>query len=245
MMKFGLFILLGFSAVGALNASPAACSTGTAQTYTTTVDASGGCTESNLLFNQFSYTTSASGTALSLPASAVVISPLLNGGGTGFGFSLTGPFAAASNGAADGIFDYVVSTVDSSATLTGISLTFNGTSTGDGIAGVSENYCVNGSTVPPTSCGTGLKNISVQSSNGTSNLSDSASFGGATSVSVSKDIQVNGGTNGTATISNATNQFQTGGSGPSSVPEPATLSLVGGAMLLVGAFRYRRGKDQN
>lgn len=242
-MKSSLFILSSFLAVGALNASPVTCSTGTVQIYTTTVNSNGGCTESNLLFNQFNYITTSSGTALSLPASAVAVSPLLNAGGAGFGFQIVGGFAATSGGIADGIFQYDVSTVDKSATLTGISLTFNGTATGSGLAGVSENYCVNGTTVPPAGgCGTGLKNIFVQSTNGTSTLSNSATFNGASSVTVSKDIQVNAGASGTATISSVTNQFQTGS--PSTVPEPATLSLVGGAMFLVGAFRYRRAKGR-
>jgi hypothetical protein len=146
MLKLNL--LLGLSLAGALSATPIACPTGTAQTYTTTVNAAGGCTENGLLFSQFNYIPTSSGTALSLPGSALAISPLLNAAGTGLGFQIAGGFAATPGGVADGIFQYEVSTISNSPSLTGLSLTFNGTSTGTGIAGVSENYCVGGTAVP-------------------------------------------------------------------------------------------------
>jgi hypothetical protein len=238
MFKSMLFALPTLLAASVVNAAPIACPTGTAATYTSTVNAAGGCTEDGLLFSQFAYTSTSSGTALSLPASGVAISPLLNALGTGFGFQIAGGFGATSGGVADGTLQYEVSTLDSSPSLNQLSLTSNGTATGTGIAGVSENYCVGGMAVPLTTCSSGLKNVSVQSTASSSKLENTASFAGTSSVTVSKDIQVNGGTSGTATISLVSNQFKTGTSGvPSSVPEPGTFWLGGGALLLGGILR--------
>ncbi len=240
---------IGITAASALlfaamaGATPTACPTGTASDYTSTVNSAGGCTEDGLLFSQFNYMPSATGTALALPASAVGISPLLNSGGDGFGFQIVGGFAATSGGESDAIFQYEVSALSSLTSLTGISLSFNGTATGTGIANVSENYCAGGTSVPPTTCGGSLQNLKVQSTQGASSLTASGSLGNVQSVTVSKDIQVNAGTNGTATISSVTNQFQTGsGVTPSSVPEPATLFLIGSGLFGFGVIRKRASR---
>ncbi len=221
-------------------ATPTACPTGTASIYTSTVNSAGGCTEDGLLFSQFNYMPTSTGTAIALPASAVGISPLLNSAGDGLGFQIVGGFAATSGGESDAIFQYEVSALNSSTSLTGISLGFNGTATGTGIANVSENYCAGGTSVPPTTCGGNLQNIRVQSTQGVNSLTASGNLGGVQSVTVSKDIQVNAGTNGTATISSVTNQFQTGAGGSgSSTPEPASLFLIGSGLLGLGAIRKR------
>src|SRR5579863_5182596 len=221
MYKLSLFASsLLFTA--SLAAAPVTCSVGTAATYTSTVNAAGGCTEDGLLFSNFNYIPTSSGTAVALPASGLAIAPLLNAAGNGFGFQIAGGFAAATGGVADGILQYEVSTLNNSATLDGLSLTFNGTFTGSGVANTSENYCPGGTSVPPTTCSGGLQNIFVQSSQGVNKLSASATYLPVSSITVSKDIQVNGSTvaASSATISSVTNQFQTSTTG--TVPEPAS-----------------------
>ncbi len=214
-------------------AAPIACPTGTLQDYTTTVNAAGGCFEDGLLFTQFQYLSSSAGTGVALPASAVAVAPLVNAAGTGFGFQISGGFAAGPNSVSDGILQYQVSTINTQPLLSSVNLSFNGTFTGSGIASVSENYCPGGTVVPPgAGCSTGLSNIFVQNSNGVTRLQSAAMFPGVSSLTVSKDIQVNGGTSGTATISSVTNQFQ-------AIPEPSAFLLLGSGLVGVAMVRRR------
>ncbi len=210
--------------VGMASAAPIACPTGTVQDYTTTVNTAGGCIEDGLLFSQFQYLSSSSGTGLALPATAVALAPLVNAGGAGFGFQISGGFAAGANSVSDGILQYRVATTNMLPLLSGLSLSFNGTFTGPGIAGVSELYCPGGTAVPPAAgCTGGLSDLFVQASGAITLLQTSATFADVNSLTVSKDIQVNGGTSGSATISSVTNQFQQA----SPVPEPSAFLLMG------------------
>ena len=230
--RFCLLVCLLLGA-GLASAAPMACPTGTLEGYTTAVNAAGGCTEDGLLFSQFQYLSSASGGAVALPATAVAIAPLVNTAGTGFGFQLAAGFAAGANSVSDSVLQYQVSTLDNLPLLSSVSLGFNGTFTGSGIASVSENYCPGGTVVPPSAgCPAGLSNIFVQNSNGIIRLQTSATFAGVNSVTVSKDIQVNGGSSGSATISSVTNQFQ-------AVPESSPFLLLGSGLVGLALLRQR------
>ncbi len=215
------------------SAAPIACPTGTVQDYTTTVNAAGGCFQDGLLFNQFQYLSSSAGTGVALPASSIAVAPLVNAAGTGFGFQISGGFAAGPGSVSDGILQYQVSTINNQPLISSLNLSFNGTFTGSGIAAVSENYCPGGTVVPPgAGCPTGLSNIFVQNSNGVTILQRGAGFPGVSSLTVSKDIQVNGGTSGTATISSVTNQFQ-------AIPEPSAFLLLASGLVGIAAVRRR------
>jgi len=220
-------------------AAPIACPTGTVQDYTTTVNAAGGCFEDGLLFTQFQYLSSSAGSGVALPASSVAVAPLVNAAGTGFGFQLSGGFAAAPNSVSDAILQYQISTINTQPLLSSVNLSFNGTFTGSGIANVSENYCPGGTVVPPGAGCNALSNIFVQTSNGGTMLQSMAVFPGVSSLTVSKNIQVNGGTSGTATISSVTNQFQTQPIPEEPIPEPSAFLLLGSGLVGVAMVRRR------
>ncbi len=221
---------------GMASAAPVACPTGTVQDYTTTVNTAGGCIQDGLLFSQFQYLSSASGAGIALPATGVAVAPLVNAAGTGFGFQIVGGFASGTNSVSTGSLQYQVATTNNLPLLTTLSLSFNGTFTGSGIANVSENYCPGGMVVPPgAGCPSGLSNFFVQTSQALTRLENSVTFAGVNSLTVSKDIQVNGGTSGSATISSVTNQFQQA----SPVPEPSAFLLMGSGFVGLALLRRR------
>jgi len=167
---------------------------------------------------------------LAIPSSAVAITPISALFNEGFQIA-SGLAATAPGSFIDGVLQYVVYTLDGGASLTGLSLNTNGTSTGTGLASVSENFCPGGTSTVNCS---GLRNISVQSVGGS--LSQSAIYGSVSRLAVSKDINVSAGADGTATTSLVNNQFSNG----SPVPEPGTLSLLGLSLGLGGIAVSRR-----
>ena len=68
-------------------------------------------------------------------------------------------------------------------------------------------------------------------------LVDSITFPGVTEISVSKDLEIQAGTNGSASVSVLTDQFI---EGSSTVPEPGTLSMLGGGALALAGFARRK-----
>jgi len=227
----GLYLFTAAATCSLIPAHAAAiCPSGTAASYVAL--GSGGCQLGNLLFNNFLYTSTANPSVLGIPADAVAINPIPVLFNEGFGFQISSGFATTQPGSfIDGVLQFAVSTTDRSASLTGLSLNTNGTSTGTGLASVSENFCPGGAST--VNC-PGLRNISVQSAGGS--LTISTNLGRLTELAVSKDINVSAGANGTATTSLVNNQF----SNTSPVPEPGTLTLLGLSLGLGGLGLARR-----
>jgi hypothetical protein len=91
-----------------------------------------------------------------------------------------------------------------------------------------------GATFPACSGGT-TKTLEVYANSGGFKAFDEVSFAGVTEVDVEKDVLIDAGTNGSATLSLVTNQFSEG-----STPEPASILLFGsGALALAGVLRRK------
>jgi hypothetical protein len=140
----------------------------------------------------------------------------------------------------DSAISFTVQTVNGAATLDDISLSATETYTGNGIASVTESYCV-GSTNPPAHCPSSLQTIAVSDPPSNNNGPVTQTYGLTNALSVTKDIDVASGgltlagAPSTASISVVDNNY----SQISSVPEPFSFVLVGVGLLGVGLIKRR------
>lgn len=219
-------ILLASLAVAAsfAVATPTACSSETLNNYLVSGFA---CTIDNLVFSNFTYSDTASGTS-PIPSTAVNVVPITIPDDEGLEF--TAGWSVIEPAEEDSNIGFKVSTLNGLATIDQLGLEFNGNHTGTGSSGVTETYCPGGTLI---TCPSGLQQIAV--TNPPTVLSTtSLTFAAVSSISVSKDIFVDAGNWGTASISNVDNTY-----GQTGVPEPGTLCLIGGGLLTVGFLRKR------
>jgi len=173
----------------------------------------------SLTFSNFGYTSTASGTASAFPATSVAVLPFTSGVETGI--SYVAGWSVVSNGILDMAFTYTV-TAPAGQSLTDAILTITGSATGTGAASVGE-------TLVNTATGALIGTLTAS----TGSVQDSISFAGVQSITVTKDLILNAGTNGTASVSVVSQGFSSG-----TVPEPSSMALLGIGM--AGFFTYRR-----
>ena len=238
MYKFFLILACLVPASSAF-AGSTTCPTGP---YTLYLVANFSCVTNGLLYLNFGNGEgTANPTGLAIPASAITVTPITTDGNGGFQFSsgwnVNNITMMGTNFFQDNLITFAV--VGSIADL---HLTFNGSFTGTGIAGVAETYCIN-QTSGITGCpqvNSGTLNVSNPPGVFNADCPPSSNPGCAnfvqpvTSISISKDINVSTNTNGTASISQVINTFST-----SSVPEPLSFVLIGSGLLGIGLLRAR------
>ena len=206
--------------------------------YESLYNSSGGCVIGDKIFSAFNYLGPAvTGGGIAPPASGIVVNTLgpsgTGAGGTStqfpsnIGLSFTGTWDALSSGAtADGDIAFDVSVVGGGPMLiedAGLAQT-SGPVTGTGVAQVGENGC-SGITYP---CTQQWGVATIQTGSTYNNVNDTL-FTPTGTISVTKDINVAAGSNGTAALSNVQDTFS-----QTAVPEPRAISMLLGFGLVAG-----------
>ena len=156
------------------------------------------------------------------------VAPVLGPPLWGFNFSGIG-LAAGPGVVMDITIGYTVTCIAVGACITSNHLDFNGISSGTGLASVTDNICL-GSSVP--GCASPLQLVARALNNG-GPLAANSTNAAVHMENVSKDMSAAGG-NGSATISVVNNTVD------QSVPEPATLALLGASLFSMAAIRRRK-----
>lgn len=228
-MKTVLIIVAALVSIApAVMGSPTTCATTTLDQYLTP---NFSCISGNLMFSGFAYAPSANPSGIMIPANSIHVTPLTTTLDEGFQFAAgwnVGTQPDNTSALQDSVISFTVSTVNGAASLEDLSLFFNGSYSGTGLSSVTEQFCLGSSLI---NCGAGNSG-QLKVTNPPAMFMDGTTFAGVSSISVSKDISVASGINGTASISQVVNTF-------SQVPEPTSYLLLGTGLLGLGALRKR------
>jgi PEP-CTERM motif len=194
------------------------------------------CTIDDKTFGNFIYTSTSTPPGFEIMAGSVGVTPITTPGNPGFQFNA--PWHASTLSGVlgrDSFLEFTVNVNPGGNLITDVSLSMGGFgTTGTGSITIDETVCL-GATFPACSGGT-VRTLEVYANSGGFLSYDEISFAGVSEVDVEKDILIDAGTNGGATLSLVTNQFSEGGA----VPEPGSILLFGsGALALAGVLRRK------
>jgi hypothetical protein len=234
---FGIFMVAG----GRANATPCPSSGTFADLQTL-----GSCTIGDKTFSNFTYSPSESGGASEVLASEFNYTTI-NDVNNEWGFDFTFALDASSGESNDIALSYTVAVTSGAALIDSLEDgPITGGITDTGAASVGETYCLGASTI--VGCATadlGVLGASLPSTpedtvtvpGENCVLATGCPFFDVSEIALSKDLTVSGGSDGTGSLSvlvNTVDQDQ-------SVPEPASLSLLGiGLFGLAASRRLRR-----
>jgi hypothetical protein len=218
MKKFCLILLASLVLASSAFATVTTCPVGTLSLY---LVPGFSCTTNGLTFAGWTYSSAGTGQGQAIPATGVQVTPQVALGAEGFQFN-AGWSVSGSSSTEDSLIGFTAS-----GGIIDLELFFNGSVTGTGQSGVSETYCMNHALA---GCPTGSSG-QIAVTNPPPGFNSHVFFAAVNSVSVSKDILVDTGNNGTAMISQVVNNF--------SSPEPLSFVLLGSGLLGLGLLRKR------
>lgn len=205
---------------------------------TTTYDnylASGfNCEINDQTYQDFAYTGTSNPPGFQIQAAGIGVTPITTPGDPGLQWSAGwGVGTGLGILSQDSLFQFAVSSTNP---MTDLSLSIAGVGfQGTGSINVDETACL-GAMLPSCSGGT-IVTLSVFANSGGQQLFDQVNFAGVNLISVSKDLLVQAGTNGSAEVSAVTDQFS---EGSGTVPEPGTFGMLGAGILAVAGIARRK-----
>lgn len=229
-MKKRLLSLLAFGlAATAMTAfATPVCSNNVAGNGSTYFGGGYSCQIGDLLFSNFTYT--ASGTNI-ISANQITVDTVSTGN---LGLSFHAPWTAAGSATSDGTIDFSVTALSGGNVIEDFGLAQTSGVSGSGSASVAENGC---GPAPCLATGGSIYLLTFQDTDARMAQGETT-FAPYNSVSVEKDISVDGG-GGFASLSVVQDTFS------QDAPEPLSMGLLGGGLTLLGLARWRRVAAKN